>query len=457
MKRLAIIVGIVVLGAAGYWGYVTYLAPREDTTQEAPATVDAGPEMIWASGALLPSRWARLGFEAGGRLREIGVSEGEEVAAGDLLALLQAPDLERAVDLAGAALALSRAQLAQVEAGSRPGEIAAAEAQVQAADAALEGAEATLSTAQAGLQGALAAPSGVDAARATLAAAEAELGRLRAGPRAEAVAVAEAQVQQAATELAFAQSQLDRFGEGAAGELRYRRDAAAAAHSTALAQLSLARALPTAQDIAVAEAAVAGARAQLVQVQASDEVQRAQVSSAEAGVQSATAQVAGAEAAVAQAQAQVEPLRSGATPQEIAIAQAQVDQAQAALAQAEGSLDKALLTAPFGGSVGQVLAREGELVLPGQPLVILGDLSHLRVETTDLRETDVTKVTVGQTVEVTFDALPGEIWQGVVTHISPMSSEEQGSTNYRAIVEVEGIDSRLRWGMTAFVNIAAGQ
>jgi multidrug efflux pump subunit AcrA (membrane-fusion protein) len=66
----------------------------------------------------------------------------------------------------------------------------------------------------------------------------------------------------------------------------------------------------------------------------------------------------------------------------------------------------------------------------------------------------VAKVAVGQTVEVTFDAVAGEIWQGVVTHIAPKSNEEQGSTNYTAIVELEEVDPRLRWGMTAFVNIA---
>jgi multidrug resistance efflux pump len=181
------------------------------------------------------------------------------------------------------------------------------------------------------------------------------------------------------------------------------------------------------------------------------------VTSAEAGVEAAQAQVVSAEAGVSQAKAQLDLLRAGATPEEVAVAQAQVDQAQAALAQAEGARDKARLHAPFAGTVGQVWAREGELVAPGRPVIILGDLGHLRVETTDLRETDVAKVAMGQTVEVTFDALPGEVWQGAVTRIAPMSTVEQGSTNYTAIVELERVDPRLRWGMTAFVNIEVGR
>jgi len=436
MKRIGIVIGILALVVAGYYGYTTYVAGHAEPTPEPKEVMDVGPEMIWASGTLLPARWASLSFETGGRLRELKVEEGQKVEAGELLALVDASDLEHAVAQARAALALAEAQLAQVKAGARPEEIAAMEAQVRAAEATLAGARAAVSTAEAN----------VEAAQAAVASAEAELARLRAGPRQEAIAVAEAQVQQAATELAFAQNRFDRLswvGGETAEQVRYQRDAAAAAHNTALAQLKLAKAKATPEEIAIAEAAVASARAQVKQ--------------AEAGVEAARAQVASAEAGVAQAKAQLDLLRAGATPEEIAVAGAQVAQAQAALDQAEGALDKARLYAPFAGTVGQVLVREGELVAPGQPVIILGDLTHLRVETTDLRETDVAKVAVGQTVEVTFDALPGEVWRGTVTRIAPMSTVEQGSTNYTAIIELEEVDPRLRWGMTAFVNIEVGQ
>ena len=454
MKRFGIVIGVLALLAASYYGYTAYVAGQAEPTPEPAEVMEAGPEMIWASGTLLPARWASLSFEAGGRLGELRVEEGQAVAAGELLALVDAPDLEHGVAQAQAALALAQAQLAQVEAGARPGEMTAAEAQVQAAEAALAGAQAAVSTAEANLEAAQAAVPSVEAAQAAVAAAEAGLAQLRAGPRQEAIAVAEAQVQQAATELSFAQSQFDRFGGGTSDQLRYQRDAAAAAHNTAQAQLYLAQAQATREDIAIAEAAVAAARAQVAEAEKGVKAAQAQVGVAEAGVEAAKAQVASAEAGVAQAKAHLDLLRAGATLEEIAVAQAQVDRAQAVLAQAEGALDKVQLHAPFAGTVGQVLARQGELMAPGRPVIIVGDLSHLRVETTDLRETDVAKVAVGQTVELTFDALPGEVWQGTVTRIAPMSTVEQGSTNYTAIVELEQVAPRLRWGMTAFVNIA---
>jgi RND family efflux transporter MFP subunit len=137
------------------------------------------------------------------------------------------------------------------------------------------------------------------------------------------------------------------------------------------------------------------------------------------------------------------------------MAEARVQSARAALAAAEAQLAQTQVRAPFAGQVGAVLGRPGELAAPNQPVLILGDTAAMHVETTDLRETDVTRLKVGMPVEVTFDALPGEIFQGTITRIAPMSRVEQGSTTYTVIVEVADLDPSLRWGMTAFVNIRA--
>jgi HlyD family secretion protein len=80
-------------------------------------------------------------------------------------------------------------------------------------------------------------------------------------------------------------------------------------------------------------------------------------------------------------------------------------------------------------------------------------MSTLRVETTDLSEVDVARVTVGQPVSVTFDALKGQALAGKVTRIAPMSNASQGGVNYTVIVELDQLDPALRWGMTAFTDI----
>jgi multidrug resistance efflux pump len=93
------------------------------------------------------------------------------------------------------------------------------------------------------------------------------------------------------------------------------------------------------------------------------------------------------------------------------------------------------------------------MVAPGEVLFTLGDLTTLRVETTDLDEIDVARVAVGQQAAVTFDALPERTFVGYVTRISPMAEPGTGGVNYTVTIEVEDIDPAIRWGMTAFVDI----
>ncbi len=97
--------------------------------------------------------------------------------------------------------------------------------------------------------------------------------------------------------------------------------------------------------------------------------------------------------------------------------------------------------------------RAGELVQSSQPLIVLGDLDTLRVETTDLDEIDVVQVAVGQEAAITFDALPDRVITGSVTRISPMAEPGSGGVHYTVVLELEEVDPVLRWGMTAFVDI----
>ena len=146
-------------------------------------------------------------------------------------------------------------------------------------------------------------------------------------------------------------------------------------------------------------------------------------------------------------------MKAGPTTEQIAVAEANAAQMRAAAELAQAALDKTRLVAPFGGTVGGVYARAGEMFSAGQAVLSLGDLTVLRVETTDLSEVDVARVTVGQPVNVTFDGLPGKTLQGRVTRIAPMSSSGQGGVNYTVIVELDQLDPALKWGMTAFADI----
>lgn len=398
---LSVIVLLLVAALAGC------SASSGDQTAATPSVdeeVSSLEGVIWASGDVVPARWAYLSFEIGGRVAQVMVEEGDEVTAGQVLATLHVPDLEQAVRAAEAQLAAARADLARVKAGPRPQEIAAAEARVKQAEA------------------------NVARAQAMLDQARAELRRLKAGPKEEEVTIARARMEQAAAHVRQAQAAYDRI----AGL----PDAAARPESLALEQATQEYVIAKAQY----EVLIRGATPEEIAI-------------AEAQVKAAEANVEAARAAMVEAAAQLELLRAGPRPEDIAVAEAAVAQAEAAVERARVALDQARLIAPYDGTVGAVWIREGELAGPGQPAIAIGDLSTLRVEITDLRETDVAKVHEGQRVEVTFDALPDEVFQGTITRISPMAREEKGSSNYTAIVTLDRVDPRLRWGMTAFVNI----
>lgn len=86
-------------------------------------------------------REVQLGFRVGGRLERMNFEEGDAVTAGTLLATLDSKPLRDGLGLAEARVAEARARLAALRTGSRPQEIEQARARVSEAGAALKNAE----------------------------------------------------------------------------------------------------------------------------------------------------------------------------------------------------------------------------------------------------------------------------------------------------------------------------
>ncbi len=160
-----------------------------------------------------------------------------------------------------------------------------------------------------------------------------------------------------------------------------------------------------------------------------------------------------AEANLAAAQTQVDYLRRVKTANEhIEKAIADVDRAQAALDSTNATLAQATLTAPIAGTVVAVQTSPGETATPGQVLIIIGDLTHMRIETTDLSERDVPRVQIGQSTAVYIEALDKEI-NGKVIEIDQQSSTVGGDVVFKVTIELDEQPQGLRWGMSAEVRI----
>jgi multidrug resistance efflux pump len=172
----------------------------------------------------------------------------------------------------------------------------------------------------------------------------------------------------------------------------------------------------------------------------------------ELDVDEASAERSLAQAQLAVAEREVQTLKNGPDPKDVKLAEERLANAKAQLLAAEAAVSDLELMSPFDGTVSVLYVKQSEWIAPGQPVLLLADLSHLRVETTDLNEIDVARVDVGDTAIVTFDALPGVSVKGKVVRIAPKSSQGSG-VNYTVVVELDEIPAKLRWGMTAFADI----
>jgi HlyD family secretion protein len=147
---------------------------------------------------------ADLGFQAAGRIQEIRVDEGDRVRLGDTLAILDLTEQRAALAAAEATLEAARAQLREMEEGSRPQEIGQAEAAVRAADESVVEATREAERARRLFEGGAVSEQALDQARTALELAEARaqeahqrLDLIREGPRPERIQAQRSMVSQA--------------------------------------------------------------------------------------------------------------------------------------------------------------------------------------------------------------------------------------------------------------------
>ena len=146
-------------------------------------------------------------------------------------------------------------------------------------------------------------------------------------------------------------------------------------------------------------------------------------------------------------------MKSGATQAQLAAAKAGVAQAQAAFEAARAALSEATLKAPFAGTIALIAVDAGQVIGPGLTVASIADLQSWEVDTDDLSEVDVVNVQPGQSAALTFDALPGITLNGVVTSITPRAENKRGDVTYTVKIKIDQTDPRLRWGMTAQVEL----
>jgi len=133
----------------------------------------------------------------------------------------------------------------------------------------------------------------------------------------------------------------------------------------------------------------------------------------------------------AAADAQVKLLESKQTQRysrpEVARVAAQGSEAQSAYAAAEDVLSQLVIRAPFDGIVYSLPVRQGAYVNPGDLVLQEADLSKVLVRSF-VDEPDVARLAPGEKIEVTWDAMPGQVWKGSVSAV-PAAVKLHGTRN----------------------------
>ena len=144
--------------------------------------------------------------------------------------------------------------------------------------------------------------------------------------------------------------------------------------------------------------------------------------------------------------------QNGPDSDKLALAQAQLDNANAQVAAAQDALDGYDLKAPFDCTVMDIAVSTNQMVGPETWAVAIADTSQWYVDTSDLNELDVVKVSLGEKVNISADALPGVDMTGVVEEIANTPVNQGTDVLYTVHILLNNPDARLRWGMTMEVT-----
>lgn len=264
-KKMAIIAaGVIVLGSIVYFGFLSGgSSASAEPLANKPASAKVSNKVV-AQAKVLPQQSAALSIRTAGTVAAVAVSEGDTVAAGQVLVRLASDQQAAAVAQAAANVKRAQARLGELKAGARSQEIASAEASV--------------------------------------AAAQAEFLRVQSGADETQIITAKAEAANAEAALRQAQADYDRAGGVlaagiGASPVSLRLEQSTNNFQAAQARLTYLMSMPRPSDLAVAKAEVQRAQSQLDLLRAGARNEAIMV--AEADVDSAEAALAQARAALA--------------------------------------------------------------------------------------------------------------------------------------------------------------
>ena len=136
---------------------------------------------------------------------------------------------------------------------------------------------------------------------------------------------------------------------------------------------------------------------------------------------------------------------------QIAAASDNVKGAQLTVNAAKDQLENYTIQSPIQGTIVTKTYKAGDMLESGKPMCVIYDLSTLEL-TLNVNELDISNVAVGQKVDISAAAVPGETYVGEVTRVSLAGTTTNGFTTYPVTVSLKEYGA-LKPGMNVSATI----
>ncbi|MFH1712313.1 MAG: efflux RND transporter periplasmic adaptor subunit [Patescibacteria group bacterium] len=180
-----------------------------------------------------------------------------------------------------------------------------------------------------------------------------------------------------------------------------------------------------------------------------------QISSAQSAIRTAEADVNIKNADLTRTKASLAQVVADPRSVDVAGLIAEVNRASSALDSAEARLAKATIVSPINGIVSKIEIEEGEQISGLKPVIVVQTTTddQFRI-TADIPESDITKVSVNDKVDVTFDAFGDDVhFKGTLRKIDPAENAVEGVVYYKVDIYLDEQSEEFKPGLSADVVI----